>query len=173
MSESSSRERSRSQVIVDPEPPHAPAAAPSAPAGAQPDGSRALDSLSTGELIRRLSEQLSTLVRDELALARVEIMDKAGHAGKGAGLFGGAGVISLYGVFGILTGCVLLLAQVMPAWAAAMVIGALLLAIGGLMAITGRAQVKQATPPLPEAAVDGVHRDLGAVAAAVERRRQR
>jgi hypothetical protein len=143
------------------------------PIGAHPDGNRPIESLPTAELIRRASEQLSTLVRDELALARAEMTDKAVHVGKGAGLFGGAGVVSLYGVFGLLTGCVLLLARVMPDWGAALVIGALLLAIAGLMAITGRAQVKQAGAPVPEAAVDGARRDLGAVTSAVENRKNR
>jgi hypothetical protein len=141
--------------------------------GAYPDGHRPIESLPTAELIRRASEQLSTLVRDELALARAEMVDKAGHVGKSAGLFGGAGVVSLYGVFGLLTGCVLLLARVMPAWGAALVIGALLLAIAGLMAITGRAQVKQVGAPVPEAAVDNARRDLRAVTSAVESRKTR
>ncbi|GIH21073.1 hypothetical protein Raf01_92450 [Rugosimonospora africana] len=154
------------------ESPPAPAAATEA-VGAHPDGNRPIESLNTAELIRRGSEQLSTLVRDELALARAEMIDKAGHAGKSAGLFGGAGVISLYGVFGLLTGCVLLLARVMPDWGAAMVIGALLLAIAGLMAITGRSQVKQVGAPVPEAAVDGARRDLSAVTSAVESRKNR
>jgi hypothetical protein len=144
-----------------------------AAAGAHPDGHRSIESLPTAELIRRASEQLSTLVRDELALARAEMADKAGHVGKSAGLFGGAGVVSLYGVFGLLTGCVLLLARVMPAWGAALVIGALLLAIAGLMAITGRAQVKQVGAPVPQAAVDAARRDLTAVTSAVESRKNR
>ena len=150
-------------------------ARPSGPAGQQPlgagpDGSGPVESLPTAELVRRASEQLSTLLRDELALARAEMTEKVQHAGKGAGLFGGAGVISLYGVFGVLAGIVLLLARVMPAWGAALVIGAVLLAIGGLLAITGRAQVRQAGPPVPEAAVAGVRRDINVVSTAIEDR---
>src|SRR5215469_13782644 len=91
------------------------AASTATPAPSAPDHAP-----STAELIRRATEQLSTLVRDELALARAEMAQKLAHAGKGAGLFGGAGVVALYGVFGLLAAAVLGLAQVIPAWAAAL-----------------------------------------------------
>src|SRR5258706_9996880 len=135
-----------------------------------PDGHRPDSSASTADLIRRATDQLSTLVRDELALARAEMTEKLAHAGKGAGLFGGAGLVSLYGVFGLLAGVVLLLARVMPAWGAALVVGAALLLAAGLMALMGRGQVKKATPPVPEATVQNVRNDIETVAAAVEDR---
>jgi uncharacterized membrane protein YqjE len=146
-------------------PPGTPGARPS---DAYRDGSRPIDSLPTAELIQRATGQLSTLVRNELALVRMELAEKAGQAGRGAGLLGAAGVVSLYGVFGILAGIVLLLARVMPDWGAALVIGALLLAIAGLVSIAGRAQVGQATPPVPEEAFRSLRRDLDAVRVAAE-----
>jgi hypothetical protein len=153
----------------------------SRPAPPVPDGHRAgattpaeaTQGASTADLIRRATDQLSTLVRDELALARAEMTEKLAHAGKGAGLFGGAGLVSLYGVFGLLAGAVLLLARVMPAWGAAFVVGAALLLVAGLMALVGRGQVRKATPPVPEAAVRGVRTDIEAVSAAVEDRGHR
>jgi hypothetical protein len=138
--------------------------------GAAPSGT---GTASTAELIRRATEQLSTLVRDELALARAEMTEKLTHAGKGVGLFGGAGVVSLYGVFGLLTGAVLLLAKVMPAWGAALVVGAVLLLVAGVMALMGRGQVRKATPPVPKAAVQNLRTDIETVAAAVEDRGHR
>jgi hypothetical protein len=146
---------------------HAAATGPAAPTPAAPTPAA---TASTADLIRRATDQLSTLVRDELALARAEMTEKLAHAGKGAGLFGGAGLVSLYGVFGLLAGVVLLLARVMPAWGAALVVGAALLLAAGLMALMGRGQVKKATPPVPEAAVQNVRNDIETVAAAVEDR---
>src|SRR5207302_1602263 len=105
----------------------------------------AADAQSTADLVRRAAEQISTLVRDELALARAELSQKASHAGRGVGLFGGAGLVSLYGVFGVLTGIVLLLARVMPAWGAALLVGVVLLIVAGLLGLVGRSQVRQAT----------------------------
>src|SRR5437764_15462935 len=97
---------------------------------------------STPGLIRPAPETLSTLIRDELALAKAEMSEKASRAGKGAGLFGGAGLVSLYGVLGVLAAVVLLLAYVMPAWAAALLVGVVLLVIAGLLALVGRSQVR-------------------------------
>ena len=139
---------------------------------AVPDGHRSATpaTSSTADLIRRATDQLSTLVRDEVALAKAEMTEKLTHAGKGAGLFGGAGVVSLYGVFGLLAGVVLLLAKVIPAWGAALAVGGALLLLAGIMALMGRGQVKKASPPVPEAAVQGVRTDIETVAAAVEDR---
>jgi uncharacterized membrane protein YqjE len=128
---------------------------------------------STADLVRRVAEQVSTLVRDELALAKAEMTEKAGRAGRGAGLFGGAGVVSLYGVLGVLTALVLLLAKVMPAWAAALLVGIVLLVVAGVLALAGRGQVRRATPPVPQEAVSGVRADIDTVATAVEERGHR
>ena len=147
-----------------------PAQTETVPDGHRPATAATASPPSTADLIRRATEQLSTLVRDEIALARAEMTEKLAHAGKGAGLFGGAGVVSLYGVFGLLTGAVLLLAKVMPAWGAALAVGGALLALAGIMAVAGRGQVKKASPPVPEAAVKGVRTDIETVAAAVEDR---
>jgi len=108
---------------------------------------------STAELVRQAAEQISTLVRDELALAKAEMSEKAGSAGRGVGLFGAAGLVSLYAVLGVLTAIVLLLAHVMPAWGAALLVGIVLSLVAGVLALIGRAQVRRATPPVPEAAV--------------------
>ena len=50
---------------------------------------------STAELVQRATEQVSRLVRDELALARAELTQKGKHAGIGIGLFGGGGVLAV------------------------------------------------------------------------------
>jgi Putative Actinobacterial Holin-X, holin superfamily III len=132
-----------------------------------------LSAQSMADLVKRASEQISVLVRDELALAKAEVTRKASHAGLGVGLFGGAGLVSLYGVFGVLTGIVLLLARVMPAWGAALLVGVVLLIVAGLLALVGRSQVRQASPPVPEEAVRGVRADIETVTTAVEERGHR
>jgi Putative Actinobacterial Holin-X, holin superfamily III len=126
---------------------------------------------STPELVKRAAEQISTLIRDELALARAEIAAKAKHAGKGAGLFGGAGIIALYGVAALLGAAVLALALVLPAWAAALIVGVLLLAVAGLLAVVGRGQLRRAVPPVPTEAIRDLRTDIDVVSAAVEDRR--
>jgi hypothetical protein len=116
-----------------------------------------------GELVQQMSEQMSRLVREELRLAQLELTQKGRRAGIGAGLLGGSGLLSLYGVAAIIAGVALLLALVVPAWAAALIVGGALLAVAGALALLGRRQVSKATPPAPKQAIDSVKADVEVV----------
>jgi hypothetical protein len=118
---------------------------------------------STGELIRQAADQISRLVRDELALARAEMTQKGKRAGVGAGLVGGGGLLALYGVGALLTAVVLALAEAMPAWLSALIVGVVLLAAAALLAVFGRKEVRQAAPPVPQEAVRSVKADIDEV----------
>lgn len=118
------------------------------------------DQRSTGELVAALTEQVSTLVREEMELARAELKDKGKRAGLGAGLAGAAGLLALYGLAAVIAGLVLLLTTVLLPWAAALVVGAGILVIAGILAVAGRAQLKRAVPPVPEHARDGLRKDV-------------
>jgi hypothetical protein len=120
---------------------------------------------STGELVSQLSEQVSTLVRDELALAKAEVTEKGKRAGVGAGLLGGGGVLALYGVGALLFTIGALLALVMPAWLAALIVTVALFLAAGVAALIGKNQVKQAVPPAPMDAVESTKKDVDAVKA--------
>jgi len=125
---------------------------------------------STSELVQRASEQISRLVRDEMALARAELAEKGKHAGVGVGLFGGGGVLALYGLGALFVAIVLLLDLVMPNWLAALIVAVVLFAIAGVLALLGKKQVSQASPPVPEAAAESVRADVETVKAAVKDR---
>jgi uncharacterized membrane protein YqjE len=116
-----------------------------------------------GQLVNQLSEQVSTLVRDELTLARLEMVEKGKRAGAGAGLLGGAGVIALYGLGALFVTIGALLALVMPVWAAALIVTVVLFAVAGIAALIGKNQVKQAVPPEPIEAMESGKRDVEAV----------
>ena len=118
---------------------------------------------STSELVQRASEQISRLVKDELALAKAELTEKGKHAGVGVGLFGGGGVLALYGVGVLIITFVLLLDLVLPAWAAALIVTVVLFIVAGVLALLGKKQVSQAVPPTPQAATDSVKADVDAV----------
>jgi Flp pilus assembly protein TadB len=124
---------------------------------------------STGELVSRLTAQVSQLVRDELKLAQLELTAKGKKAGVGAGKFGGAGVIALYGVGALIAGGIAALALVLGVWASALIVAVVLFAVAGVLALSGKKQVQQATPPLPAEAVDGVKRDIETVKEAAHR----
>jgi len=125
---------------------------------------------STSELVQRASEQISRLVRDELTLARAELAEKGKHAGVGVGLFGGGGVLALYGLGALLIAIGLLLDLVMPNWVAALIVAVVLFLVAGVMALLGKKQVSQAVPPMPKAAADSVRADVDTVKAAVKDR---
>jgi len=143
------------------------------PIAAEPDAPSSAPERSTAELVKTASEQISRLVHDELRLAQAELAAKGKHVGVGAGLFGAAGLIALYGVAAVLTAAVLLLAVVMPAWVAAVLVGVLLLAVAGALALVGKRQVTQATPVVPADSVASVKADVAAVTDAVKERNHR
>jgi membrane protein len=126
---------------------------------------RSPDDKPLGELVQDLSRQTSTLIRQEMRLAQAELAEKGRHAGKGAGIFGGAGVVALYGVGALIAAAVLGLATVLEPWIAAAAIGAGLLLIAGVLALTGKKELDEAGPPKPEQTLDSVQRDIEAVKA--------
>jgi uncharacterized membrane protein YqjE len=113
-----------------------------------------------GELLKQLSQETTTLVKQELDLAKAEIAQKAQQAGKGVGMFGGAGVIGLLALGSFTAFLIMLLDGAMPNWAAALVVTAVYAAIAGVLALQGRNKVKEATPPVPEQAVESVKEDV-------------
>jgi uncharacterized membrane protein YqjE len=121
----------------------------------------------TGQLVSQLSEQVSTLIRDELTLAKLEMVEKGKRAGTGAGLLGGAGVVAAYGVGALLVTIGAALALVLPVWAAALVVTVLLFVVAGVAALIGKKQVKQALPPEPLAAMESGKKDVDAVKNAI------
>jgi uncharacterized membrane protein YqjE len=119
-----------------------------------------LSERSVGELVQQLSQQTTELVRKEIRLAQVELQEKGKRAGIGAGMFGGAGVVALYGVGAVVAAVIMLLATAIEPWVAALIVGVVLLATAGLAALLGRRQVEQATPPKPERAMESVQHDV-------------
>ncbi len=116
-----------------------------------------------GALVHDLTEQLSTLVRDEMRLAQAELAEKGRHAGVGVGLFSAAGLLGFLGLATLVATAILALALVLPAWLAALVVAVVLFAAAGGAALVGRSNVRQATPPTPEQAIEGVKEDVATV----------
>ncbi|HEX3541129.1 MAG TPA: phage holin family protein [Acidimicrobiales bacterium] len=114
----------------------------------------------TAELVGDLGRELTTLIHQEMELARVELAEKGKRAGLGAGMFGAAAVLALFGI-GCLTACVVgALAQVMSLWLAALIVAIAYLVVAGILALTGKREVEEATPPVPEQAVESTKEDV-------------
>jgi uncharacterized membrane protein YqjE len=120
--------------------------------------------VSTSELVTRLTQQSTELIRSELRLAQVEMTEKAKHAGVGVGLFGGAGVVALYGVGALIATIILaLVALGLTAWLAALIVTVVLFVIAGVVALMGKKQVSQATPAAPEHTIESVKQDVDTI----------
>lgn len=121
------------------------------------------DDASTGELLSRLSEQSSQLIRDEIRLAQAETTAKVKHGVTGIAEFGAAGLLALYGVALLLATAVLGLAEALPAWLAALIVAAVVLVAAGVAALLGKKEMGEVTPVVPEKAVEGVKLDVETV----------
>lgn len=117
------------------------------------------------ELVHQLSQQTATLVRQEMQLARTELQEKGRRASRGAGMFGGAGLMGLYGGGALIAAAILALATLVDAWLAALIVGVALLGVAGVAALAGKKQVQRATPPLPERAMASLQADVSEVKA--------
>ena len=123
----------------------------------------------TGELITRLSSQVSELVRGEIALAKAELAQKGKRAGIGAGLAGAAGVLALYGVGALITTVIAALALILPVWAAALIVAVVIFIVAGVLGLLGKNQIQRATPAVPEITVESVKRDVATVSERIKR----
>jgi membrane protein len=126
---------------------------------------------SVADLVRRLSEQSTRLMRAEIELAKAELAAKGKQAGIGAGMFGGAGVFALYGVGALVAAAVAGLATAIDTWLAALIVAVVLFAVAGVAALLGKNRVEAATPPAPEQAIATTKQDIETTKARVKEAR--
>ncbi|WP_322726679.1 phage holin family protein [Streptomyces spongiae] len=115
---------------------------------------------SVGELVGQATEQLSTLVRQELALAKEELAEKGRRAGRGGGLLGAAGAVGYVGLIALAGTGAAALSLVLPVWAAALIVTGALFVIAAVLAVAGRSQLRRATPPKPAQTINSVRADV-------------
>ncbi|MGW7210430.1 phage holin family protein [Streptomyces sp. NPDC054837] len=115
---------------------------------------------SVGELVGQATEQLSQLVRQEVALAKEELAEKGRRAGRGGGLLGAAGAFAYAGLLALAGTATAALSLALAVWAAALIVTAVLFVIAAVLAARGRAQLRRAAPPTPEGALGSVRADV-------------
>jgi len=113
-----------------------------------------------GELLKQLSEETTTLVKQELELAKAEMAQKGKQAGTGAGLLGGAGVTGLLALIALTLTLIYLLGTAMEDWIAALIVTVLWAAVAGALALRGKKELQEAGPPVPEQTVETVKEDV-------------
>ena len=114
---------------------------------------------SISELLKQLSQETATLVKQEMALARAELTEQGKRAGTGAGMLGGAGVAGLLTLGSLTAMLIALLDTAMATWLAALIVTVLWGAVAGVLALQGRNKIKEATPPAPQT-VETVKEDV-------------
>lgn len=117
----------------------------------------------TGDLVKQMSEQVSTLIREELKLAQLEMTRKGKQAGTGFGLMGGGGMIALYGVGCLIACAVAAISLAWPIWLAALIVGAVLFIVAGIVAAAGRGRLRRATPVAPQQTIGSVKADVAEI----------
>jgi tetrahydromethanopterin S-methyltransferase subunit C len=120
-------------------------------------------------LVQRASQQLTELVRAEMRLAQAEMKEKGKRYGKGGGLFGGAGLAGFFTLQALIATAIAALAVPLPVWAAALIVTAVLGAVTGVLAMTGKKEVSRAAPPAPERTIDSVKADVAEIKESAKR----
>ncbi len=130
-------------------------------ASSLPDHDRPVDPRDRpiGELLKDLADQTTTLVKQEIELARVELTQKGKAAGRGVGLLVGAAVVALLAAGALTAFLIALLDEFMPTWLAALIVTILWAVVALVLANAGRSALKQATPPAPQT-VETVKEDI-------------
>jgi uncharacterized membrane protein YqjE len=112
------------------------------------------------ELVKDLSQQVTTLARQEVELAKVEMAEKGKKAGVAIGMLAAAGGAALLGLGALTAFLILALAEAMPAWLAAAVVTGLWALVGAVLAMQGKKKLEEVGSPVPEKTVESVKEDM-------------
>jgi hypothetical protein len=118
------------------------------------------ENASLGELAKGLAQDASALVRQEIELAKVELRGKARTAAPGLGMLVAAGVVGLALLGALTAALILLVALILPAWAAALVVTGFWGVVAGGLAVIGRSRLRAAGPLVPEDTVESLRKDI-------------
>ena len=113
-----------------------------------------------GELLKQLANETSTLMRQELDLAKAEMLEKAGKAGPGFGMWGAAGAMALLALGALTAFLILALDGAMPNWLAALIVALVYATIAGLLYLRGKRKVDEAGSPVPEKTIETLKEDV-------------
>lgn len=113
-----------------------------------------------GELLKQLATETSTLVRQELELAKAEMREKAGKAGPGVGMWGVGGLTALLALGSLTAFVILALDAAMPNWLAALIVALVYAAITGVLYLRGKRRVEEAGAPVPEKTIETLKEDV-------------
>jgi uncharacterized membrane protein YqjE len=115
-----------------------------------PDPTTGTDQRSLGEVVSDLSTDLSTLMKQEVQLAKVELKEEVSKVGKGAGMLGGAGFAGWFVLLFLSLALTFLLDNWLPVEAAALITAGIWAVVAAVLAVIGRKELQEANPQLPQ-----------------------
>jgi len=115
------------------------------PADTQPRDDRSL-----GQIVSDVAQDLSTLVRQELDLAKTEVKQEASRAGKGVGMLGGAGVAGHLALIFVSLCAMFVLNNAVPIEVAALIVTVFWAIVAAVLALTGKKALDRTNPALPQ-----------------------
>jgi MFS family permease len=114
-------------------------------------------------LIADLPRLVIGQVKNEIEQLKSEMIAKLKHAGIGVGLFAGAAFFGFFLFAVLIAAAILGFATIMPGWAAALIVAAILLVIVLVLVLVGVRQVKQGVPPAPTETIKSVKKDVNTI----------
>ena len=116
-----------------------------------------------GGLLRRVPQIVSQLIRDEVRLAKVELLTKAKAARLGVGLTAAGAILALFAFGTLITSAIAGLDEVLPEWLAALIVAVVLAIAAGILIPIGVQRLKRGIPPVPSETIDSVREDVRVV----------
>lgn len=123
------------------------------------DGRPDVEDQSVGDLLGKVTTDLSALMRQEVALAKVELKEEAAKAGKAGGMLAGAGAVGYLVLVFLALALMFALDSVMPTGWAALITAAVLGLVAGVLFVLGRTRLKQ-VDPTPQQTVETLKEDV-------------
>ncbi len=120
------------------------------------------DERSIGELFAALATETSTLVRQEVQLAKTEVTQKVTSAGKDAGMIGAGGALAYAGLLAVIAAVIIGLGQLIPMWASALLVGLAVIGVGYMLIQSGLSALKR-IDPTPRETIQTIKEDVDMV----------
>jgi len=117
-------------------------------AGADETGRPDVENRTVGELLGKVTTDLSTLMRQEVELAKVEIKEEATETAKAGAMLGAGGLVGYLALLILLLAAAWALAEALPLWASLLIVGVLTAIVAAVLISVGRSKLS-AIPAAP------------------------
>lgn len=108
------------------------------------------DQRSLGEIVSSVTQDISTLIKQEMDLAKTELKQEVSKAGKGAGLLGGAGFAGYFTLLFLSFTAIWAIDEGLELWLSALIVTVFWAIVAAVLALTGKKAIQESNPQLPQ-----------------------